>query len=134
MVLLFLGILVSIVTGVGFPLMSIVIGNISQSFIQMTILKDGGSNYTYPNGTTVPYDEYYNESDFKHAVLRNVIVYLIIGTATLISAFTQVSCFLVSGENVIHRTRKAFLRAIMRQDISWFDEHNSGTLTTKLFE
>ncbi|KAE9555334.1 hypothetical protein FO519_001416 [Halicephalobus sp. NKZ332] len=132
--LIFLGILVSIVTGVGFPLMSIVIGNISDSFIKMTIKQTPGSVYTYSNNTTVPYDQYYTNDDFKKAVLKNVIVYAIIGTATLISAFTQVSCFLVSGENLIHKMRKAFLRAIMRQDISWFDKHNSGTLTTKLFD
>ena len=114
--------------------MSIVIGNISQSFIQMTIRQTPGSTYTYPDNTTVNYTDYYPVSEFKLAVVRNVIIYLIIGIVTLISAFIQVSCFLVSGENVIHRTRKAFLKAIMRQDISWFDKHNSGTLTTKLFE
>uniref|UniRef100_A0AC34QSI0 p-glycoprotein n=2 Tax=Panagrolaimus sp. JU765 TaxID=591449 RepID=A0AC34QSI0_9BILA len=127
--------LVSIVTGVGFPLMSIVIGNISDAFIKMTIKQTNGTEYTFPNNnTTIPYSDYYSNDDFKHDVMKNVYFYLIIGTAVLTSGFVQVSCFLVTGENIIHRTRKAFLKAIMRQDIPWFDKHNSGTLTTKLFD
>lgn len=30
--------------------------------------------------------------------------------------------------------RKAFVEALMRQDIAWFDKNPSGALSTKLFE
>lgn len=33
-----------------------------------------------------------------------------------------------------HRMRKEFFKAIIRQDIGWFDKNQSGTLTAKLFE
>lgn len=43
-------------------------------------------------------------------------------------------CFLVSGENMIHRMRKAFFKSILHQDITYFDKTSTGTLTTKMFE
>uniref|UniRef100_A0A914ZBL4 ABC transmembrane type-1 domain-containing protein n=1 Tax=Panagrolaimus superbus TaxID=310955 RepID=A0A914ZBL4_9BILA len=133
LIMVFIGILVSTITGVGMPLMSIVVGDLSDSFIKMT------THQEHPNDTCVTsanetWSECYTDDMFKKAVLTNVYYYLILGFAVLIAAFTQVTCFLVSGENMIHRMRKAFFKSIMRQDISWFDKNNSGTLTTKLFD
>lgn len=50
------------------------------------------------------------------------------------SAFIQVTCFLIASENLMHRMRKAFFKAILRQDIAWYDANHSGTLTSKLFD
>ena len=43
-------------------------------------------------------------------------------------------CFTVSGENLTSRLRSRSFRAMLRQDIGWFDnERNStGALTTRL--
>lgn len=40
-----LGILVSTVTGIGMPLMSIVVGDLSNSFIKMTTKMEHGDDY-----------------------------------------------------------------------------------------
>ena len=34
----------------------------------------------------------------------------------------------------MYRMRKAFFKAVLRQDISWYDANHSGTLTSKLFD
>ncbi|TKR88808.1 hypothetical protein L596_012994 [Steinernema carpocapsae] len=111
--LIFIGSTVSIATGLGSPLMSIFFGNLTQSFIKAKQLQNG--NHT---------DE----------VMFNVLSYVYLGIGMFVAATVQVLCFLVAGENVIHRTRIAFLRAVMRQDISWYDKNHSGTLTSKLFD
>uniref|UniRef100_A0A914RLR9 ABC transporter, ATP-binding protein n=1 Tax=Parascaris equorum TaxID=6256 RepID=A0A914RLR9_PAREQ len=43
-------------------------------------------------------------------------------------------CYLTACENMNHRMRKEFFKAVIRQDIGWFDENQSGTLTAKLFD
>uniref|UniRef100_F1L779 Multidrug resistance protein 1 n=1 Tax=Ascaris suum TaxID=6253 RepID=F1L779_ASCSU len=43
-------------------------------------------------------------------------------------------CYLTACENMNHRMRKEFFKAIIRQDIGWFDKNQSGTLTAKLFD
>lgn len=40
---------------------------------------------------------------------------------------------MLSGENNVNRLRKAFMRAILRQNIGWFDSQKSGGLATELF-
>jgi len=40
----------------------------------------------------------------------------------------------ISCERQTHRIRKQFFRAILRQEIAWFDVHQSGELTTRLAE
>ena len=46
----------------------------------------------------------------------------------------QVFCFSVAGENLTSRLRSRSFRAMLRQEISWFDDerNSSGALTTRL--
>ncbi|KAK0397958.1 hypothetical protein QR680_002358 [Steinernema hermaphroditum] len=122
LLLIAIGSIVSIGTGLGFPLMAIFFGNISQSFIQATKLLQGQklANYDW--------------NDFHNEVMTNVLNYIWLGIAMFIAGTVQVMCFLVAGENMIHRMRIAFLKSILRQDIPWYDRNHSGTLTTKLFD
>ncbi|TMS37558.1 hypothetical protein L596_004463 [Steinernema carpocapsae] len=120
--LILLGSTVAIGTGLGFPFMSVIFGDISQSFLYITMKLDNSSSTTY------------TMEDFSSEVTTNCLKYVYLGIAIFIAATTQVMCFLVAGENMIHRMRIAFLRAVLRQDIPWYDKNNSGTLTTKLFD
>ncbi|KIH63939.1 ABC transporter, ATP-binding protein [Ancylostoma duodenale] len=43
-------------------------------------------------------------------------------------------CFLTVCENLVNQLRREFFKAILRQDITWFDKNHSGTLATKLFD
>jgi ATP-binding cassette, subfamily B (MDR/TAP), member 1 len=59
---------------------------------------------------------------------------VIIAVLALISNFVQGSSFGFSGENLTLRIRSMSFAAILRQDISFFDEeeHNVGALTSTL--
>jgi ABC-type multidrug transport system fused ATPase/permease subunit len=41
---------------------------------------------------------------------------------------------MVSSERQTNKMRKAYFRAILRQEIGWFDQHKSGELSTRLAE
>ncbi|CAJ0584939.1 unnamed protein product, partial [Mesorhabditis spiculigera] len=123
--LVVLGCVVAMVTGVGFPFLSIIIGNVSQAFIVL-------ENARLQNDTDAGMVE--AREKFKHDVIQACIHYAIVGVVIMASSFIQIACFMVSCENVTNRMRRAFFKAIMRQDISWYDRNHSGTLATKLFD
>ncbi|XP_048755888.2 ATP-dependent translocase ABCB1-like isoform X2 [Ostrea edulis] len=58
--------------------------------------------------------------------------YLGIGGGVLIFGYGQVACWVTAAERQSHRIRVSFFRNIMRQEISWFDTHDSGELNTRL--
>lgn len=41
---------------------------------------------------------------------------------------------MLSCERQVNKLRREFLKAILRQEIAWFDENQSGELTSRLSE
>ncbi|PAV65224.1 hypothetical protein WR25_20742 [Diploscapter pachys] len=123
-IMLFIGIVVACGTGLGMPLMSIIMGDITQNFID--------ANYLATNKTFPGYKDALNK--FNHDVIQNVMKYVYLGIGIFCAAAIQTTCFLTVCENLINRLRRHFFKAIMRQEIAWFDKNHSGTLGTKLFD
>ncbi|VDK52197.1 unnamed protein product [Cylicostephanus goldi] len=46
----------------------------------------------------------------------------------------QATCFAIVCENLVNQLRREFFKAILRQDIVWYDKNNSGNLTPKFFD
>ncbi|CAI4228037.1 unnamed protein product [Auanema sp. JU1783] len=133
--MLLLGTIVSIGTGVGMPLMSIIMGNISQNFVDV-----GPAVYNFTITHNITYKDM-NAHDrkmvlhnFSHDVIQNCLDYVYLGVGVFFAAAIQATCFLIVCENNVNRLRRAFLKSILRQDITWFDKNHSGTLATKLFD
>ncbi|CAJ0600939.1 unnamed protein product [Cylicocyclus nassatus] len=125
LILLFIGIGVSLVTGAGLPLMSILQGRITQAFVYEQM---------YKTNTTPGPDFHYNDTNFTHDVMNAVYGYTAMAVGIFLAANVQVTCFLIVCEQMSNRIRRRFVQAILRQDISWFDKNNSGTLAPKLFD
>lgn len=66
----------------------------------------------------------------------NIFVYVFIGIA--VGVFTlgylEVFLFLLATERQVKKIRLAFYRAIIRQEIGWFDANPSGELATRIAE
>jgi len=58
------------------------------------------------------------------------LVYL--GIAALICAYFRTSMFVLVGQSQANKIRKEYVRAILRQEIGWYDGKLSGELTTRL--
>ncbi|KAI7851625.1 putative ABC transporter protein [Circinella umbellata] len=58
------------------------------------------------------------------------LVYL--GTAVLVASYFANSFWIMTGENQTRRIRMLYLHAVLRQDMSWFDKAEEGSLTTRL--
>ncbi len=50
--------------------------------------------------------------------------------------FIKTVCFILSGELLTERIRARVFKAMLRQEMGWFDEekHSTGALTTRLSE
>ncbi|KAF1755254.1 hypothetical protein GCK72_021823 [Caenorhabditis remanei] len=124
-IMLIVGIIVSCATGLGLPLMSIIMGNVSQNFVEIgTILL----NSTDPAVVKKAKD------DFSHDVIQNCLQYVYLGAGIFAAGFIQASCFLVICENLSNRFRREFFYSVMRHEIAWYDKNTSGTLSNKLFD
>ncbi|CAB3405728.1 unnamed protein product [Caenorhabditis bovis] len=127
-VLLVIGAFVAMCTGAGLPLMSILQGSVTQAFIN--------EQYILMHNTTIlpGTNQTYTNQDFSNDVMKVVWGYAGMTIGMWIAGQSTVTCFLYVCEKMNNRMRREFVKAILRQDISWFDTNNSGTLATKLFD
>ena len=66
----------------------------------------------------------------------NTLVYVIVtvSIAIFLFAYLEVSVFQIACERQVKKIRLAFYRAIMRQEVGWFDANPSGELTSRMAE
>uniref|UniRef100_A0A2N9GN92 ABC transmembrane type-1 domain-containing protein n=1 Tax=Fagus sylvatica TaxID=28930 RepID=A0A2N9GN92_FAGSY len=107
--LMILGTIGSIGNGVCMPLMTVLFGELTDSF--------GG-----------------NQNDHVVDVVSKVCIkfmYLAVGAA--VAAFLQVACWMVTGERQAARIRNLYLKTILRQDVAFFDkETNTGEVVGRM--
>ncbi|XP_041365768.1 ATP-dependent translocase ABCB1-like isoform X2 [Gigantopelta aegis] len=60
------------------------------------------------------------------------IYYVIIGCGVMILAYGQLAFWMTAAERQTHRIRMKFFSNLLRQDIGWFDTHESAELNTRL--
>ncbi|CAF0935049.1 unnamed protein product [Rotaria sordida] len=75
-----------------------------------------------------------NENVQKQKVFLYILLYLIFGVISLVSPSIQGYFFAQSGEALTKRLRSKAFRAILRQEIAYFDQenHSTGALCTRL--
>ncbi|KAF5396198.1 ABC transporter transmembrane region [Paragonimus heterotremus] len=60
--------------------------------------------------------------------------FVILGCIMFVAAFTQASLLGISSKRQLSRIRLLYFKAILRQDVPWFDMQSSGALISKLSE
>ncbi|ELR45371.1 Multidrug resistance protein 1, partial [Bos mutus] len=124
-----LGTLAAIIHGAGLPLMMLVFGDMTDSFAAV----GSSGNITFPNtinGSTIDGTEYGKK--LEKEMTTYAYYYCGIGAGVLIAAYIQVSFWCLAAGRQVHRIRKQFFHAIMKQEIGWFDVHDVGELNTRL--
>uniref|UniRef100_A0A8D1LFQ1 Multidrug resistance protein 1 n=1 Tax=Sus scrofa TaxID=9823 RepID=A0A8D1LFQ1_PIG len=124
-----LGTTAAIIHGTGLPLMMLVFGEMTDSFASIGNMR----NLTFPN---MIYTNCVNCPDNSTTLEEKMTVYAYyycgIGAGVLVAAYIQVSFWCLAAGRQIHKIRKQFFHAIMRQEIGWFDVHDVGELNTRL--
>lgn len=100
--------------GAVFPIVLLIFGELTDSIIEL------GSNSTEVAGPT-PAEQIISRSKY----------YAIIGTCVCVIAFLQNALWNLAAERQAYRIRKKFYHTVLHQDMTWFDSHKSGELTTR---
>nr|KYP57754.1 ABC transporter B family member 4 [Cajanus cajan] len=109
--LMLVGTISAVGNGISMPLMTILIGDAVDAF---------GGNVD-------------NKQVVVHEVSKASLKFASIGAGAFLAAFLQVSCWVITGERQAARIRGLYLKAILRQDISFFDnETNSGEVVGRM--
>ncbi|XP_051225559.1 ABC transporter B family member 11 [Lolium perenne] len=107
--LMVVGTLGAIGNGVSEPLISVLFGNVINSFGEST------------------------SSDVLRRVTKVVLNFVYLGIGTAVASFLQVSCWTMAGERQSARIRSFYLKSVLRQDIAFFDtEMTTGEAVSRM--
>uniref|UniRef100_A0A8C2C683 ATP-binding cassette sub-family B member 5 n=1 Tax=Cyprinus carpio TaxID=7962 RepID=A0A8C2C683_CYPCA len=118
--LMLLGTIMSMANGAVLPLMVIVFGDMTNSFVDDTIADN------------LPPSECLNCMIVLFLHLRHAINYSIMGFVVLVAAYMQVAFWTLAAGRQVKKLRKKFFHSIMKQEIGWFDINETGQLNTRL--
>lgn len=114
------GIICGAASGTAQPLMTILFGNLANKFL-------ASSN---PNLTQQQKLDYFNSA--ARLVSEDAIYLVIIGVCSFVVIYVYMAIFVYTGEVITQRIRKEYLRAVLRQDIAYFDTLGAGEITTRI--
>uniref|UniRef100_A0A9J8BFG7 ATP-binding cassette sub-family B member 5 n=2 Tax=Cyprinus carpio TaxID=7962 RepID=A0A9J8BFG7_CYPCA len=123
--LMLLGTIMSMANGAVLPLMVIVFGDMTNSFVDDTI----ADNLPPSEYVTLPQSS--NET-LGEQMTRHAINYSIMGFVVLVAAYMQVAFWTLAAGRQVKKLRKKFFHSIMKQEIGWFDVNETGQLNTRL--
>ncbi|XP_061995041.1 ABC transporter B family member 21-like isoform X2 [Rosa rugosa] len=108
--LMSVGTISAIGNGLCMPLMAIVFGDLLTSFLETG-----------------------NNKRVADAVSKVALKYVYLALGGAAAAFLQMSCWMVTGERQAARLRSLYLKTILRQDVSYFDQEiNSGEIVGRM--
>ncbi|KAK7863891.1 hypothetical protein R5R35_007224 [Gryllus longicercus] len=134
-VILTIGLVFATAHGASLPALALIFGQMTNTFIQQfkadKIILTEEIASPWAKNETDP-DKLEEFDDLKQTMSQFSIYYLYIGIGVLVAAFIQTLCWEMACERQVYRMRQMFFSQMLRQDISWYDQNQSGDLTTKL--
>ncbi|CAJ0575491.1 unnamed protein product, partial [Mesorhabditis spiculigera] len=123
-----IGALSSFIHGAGFPLLAIVLGGMTTVFLQAQ-----NSEFVVGPGNVDPQGmPGITREAFDAQVVTFCIYYLALGALMFVTSYIQIACMESFAERMVHQLRQNYLKAILRQQVAWFDEQSTGQLTARL--
>ncbi|KAK7157430.1 hypothetical protein R3I93_008803 [Phoxinus phoxinus] len=131
--LMVIGLLCASAHGVALPLMCVVFGQMTDSFVmsgqQLNMTGNSTGNVIYSNLTCLAGSP---EIGIEDKMTRYAYYFVAIGAAVLLLGTFQVMLFLLTAAKQTKRIREKYFHAILHQQMSWFDTHPIGELNIRL--
>ncbi|XP_048881336.1 ATP-dependent translocase ABCB1 isoform X25 [Brienomyrus brachyistius] len=132
-ILMIVGLLCAAANGVALPLMCVVFGQMTDSFVQssrpLNLSALGNVTPSYAssdNCPTIP------GVDIETMMANRAYYFVGIGVAVLILGTSQVTLFLLAATRQTKRIRERYFHSVIHQQMGWFDTHQIGVLITRL--
>ncbi|NWX59965.1 MDR1 protein, partial [Promerops cafer] len=130
--LMVVGLVAAAANGTGMPLMIIIFGEMTNSFVLSGVQSNGKKfelNFSTYRLSSCPSDL---GVDIEGEMTKFAYYYVGIGFAVFILSIIQVWTFLVTATRQTARIRQKFFFAVLHQEMAWFDTTQIGTLNTRL--
>uniref|UniRef100_A0A452HT63 ABC-type xenobiotic transporter n=1 Tax=Gopherus agassizii TaxID=38772 RepID=A0A452HT63_9SAUR len=115
-ILMIIGLIAAVANGTGLPLIIVVFGEITNSFVMIGQAVNMSSAAEKPPAIFSRFAYYYAGIGFAAVILSTI----------------QVGTFLTSAARQTARIRQKFFFAVLHQEMAWFDTSQIGTLNTQL--
>eukprot|EP00118_Oscarella_pearsei_P018352 m.187919 g.187919 ORF g.187919 m.187919 type:complete len:679 (+) comp39371_c1_seq11:47-2083(+) len=132
-----IGVVAAIASGMAMPGVALVFGDLLNGFICFT-----NSNVTLSGNETTSCvtkrvnstcsTDFLDPSKVEDALATVSLRFAIIGFGTLVASYVYVAALLASAERQTRRMRESLFRAIMRQEMAWFETNDAGQLATRM--
>ncbi|KAG7166971.1 ATP-dependent translocase ABCB1-like [Homarus americanus] len=123
------GLLAAMLSGVCMPALFILFGDLTNAFVDNSMLNATTPSSSNPNGTPYPEDE----SFFEKVVVFGIGTF-IIGGIQMVMGYIFVTTMNYAAEGQVFRLRRLFLRSILIQEIGWFDTHQTNDFASRVTE
>ncbi|XP_063308549.1 ATP-dependent translocase ABCB1-like [Pelobates fuscus] len=121
--LMLVGTIAAITHGAGLPLMMLVFGDMTNSFVS-----EGKDKARNDSGATL-----INATDtLQDQMTVFAYYYTGLGFAVLLASYIQISFWTLAAGRQVRKIRKNFFHSVLRQEIGWFDVNDAGELNTRL--
>ena len=107
--------------------MSIIFGNLTDSFVEFgtaVARRNAGQ------GSSEEVEE--AAAHFRHVASLDATYLVYIGIGMLVCVFVLMATWVYTGEATSKRIRENYLKAVLRQDIAFFDNVGAGEITSRI--
>uniref|UniRef100_A0A8H7Y479 P-loop containing nucleoside triphosphate hydrolase protein n=1 Tax=Psilocybe cubensis TaxID=181762 RepID=A0A8H7Y479_PSICU len=123
-----IGIVAAVAAGAAQPLMTLLFGRLTQDFVAFTTLINEAQNGVPGAADSVPIAA----ENFRKSAAKNASYLVYIGIGMFVCTYTFMNIWVYTGEVNAKRIRERYLKAILRQDIAFFDNVGPGEVATRI--
>ncbi|OSD02414.1 multidrug resistance protein 1 [Trametes coccinea BRFM310] len=128
-----IGLIAAAGAGASQPLMSLLFSRLTQDFVNFgTILKRIADPLSPQDAASAESELPGAVAAFKHSAALNASYLVYIGLGMFLCTYTYMLIWVYTGEVNAKRVRERYLRAILRQDIAYFDNVGAGEVATRI--
>ncbi|XP_065836632.1 ATP-dependent translocase ABCB1-like isoform X2 [Oscarella lobularis] len=136
--LLVIGVVTALAAGMAIPGVSLVFGQLLDGFICFASFSNATTESTntstcLSNRVNTSCDGSLLDTDlFEDRLATVALRFALIGFGSFAASYAYVAALLIAAERQTRRMREALFRAIMRQEMAWFQTNDTGQLATRL--
>ena len=129
-VLMIIGLILAAASGAAQPLMTLIFGRLTTSFTEYAIAVNEASQYG--NSPAVEAAIAQAKTQLKTDSGHNALYLLAIGIGMFLATWSYMFIWNYTGEVLSKRVRQNYLRAVLRQEIAYFDDLGAGEVATRI--
>ena len=107
--------------------MTLLFSNLTSAFVDF-----GSASDAIADGRLDPSELEPIANRFRTLAARNSLYIVFVGFGIFVSTFTYSYLFVYTSELIIKRVRERYLRALLRQDVAFFDKVGAGEVATRI--